>query len=272
MSSWRRIAAASWGPPLDPQIYGDLEIDATPLLAYLEEVRDATGVRVTVTHVVGRALGHALAAHPDINARLVRGRFHPRESIDIFFVAAVAGGTDVSGVKIAHVDRKSLTEVASELTRRVERVRSGEAEVGGSSKAVDSLPFSVLRRVLRLATWLTTDKNRNLKRLGLPRQPFGSAMVTSVGMFGVQKAYGPLSPLFRVPILALVSEITPKPVVIDEEIVVRPMLTVTATMDHRYLDGSHAAGLARNVRAYLENPAAFEPVATAAGVSKGGTT
>jgi hypothetical protein len=29
-------------------------------------------------------------------------------------------------------------------------------------------------------------------------------------------------------------------------------------MDHRYLDGAHAARLGRSVRAYLEDPAAFE--------------
>ena len=112
--------------------------------------------------------------------------------------------------------------------------------------------------MLRLATWLTTDRNVDLSRQGLPRQAFGSAMVSSVGMFGVQKAYGPLAPLYRVPILALVSEVTPKPVVVDGEIVARPILTLTATMDHRYLDGSHAARLGRSVREYLEDPSRFE--------------
>ena len=53
-------------------------------------------------------------------------------------------------------------------------------------------------------------------------------MVSSVGMFGVQKAYA--RALYRIPILALVSEVTKKPVVIDDEIVARPILTVTATM------------------------------------------
>jgi pyruvate dehydrogenase E2 component (dihydrolipoamide acetyltransferase) len=83
-------------------------------------------------------------------------------------------------------------------------------------------------------------------------------MVSSVGMFGVQKAYGPLSPLYRLPVLALVSEVTMKPVVAEGEIVARPILTVTATLDHRYLDGSHAASLGRSVQAYLDDPASFE--------------
>ena len=258
-TGWRKVAAAVWGNPNDPQIYGDLELDATMLLAHIEEVRRASGVRVTVTHVVGKALANALAEHGDLNARLYRGRFHPRESVDIFFVASVAGGQDVSGVKVVGADRKSLVEIAEELRRRVERIRSGgEAEVGQGQNVLDATPFWLLRPLLRFVTWLTADKNANLKRLGLPRQAFGSAMVSSVAMFGVQKAYGPLSPLFRIPILALVSEVTEKPVVVEGEVMARPILTVTATMDHRYLDGAHAAKLARSVRAYLENPAVFE--------------
>jgi pyruvate dehydrogenase E2 component (dihydrolipoamide acetyltransferase) len=37
------------------------------------------------------------------------------------------------------------------------------------------------------------------------------------------------------------------------------MLTVSVTMDHRYLDGAHAARLARSARAYLDDPRAHEP-------------
>lgn len=257
---WRRVAAAVWGQPNDPQIYGDFEIDATALSAFIEEARRMTDVRVTVTHVVGKAIAHGLGENPDLNSRLHRGRFTPRESVDIFFVASVAGGNEVSGVKVVGADRKSVVEIADELARRVERVRSGDAEVGGSAGVIDRLPLWVLGPVLRFVTWLTADRNIDLRRLGLPRQAFGSAMVTSVGMFGVQKAYAPLAPLYRIPILALVSEVTLKPVVVDNEIVARPILTVTATLDHRYLDGSHAARLARSVRAYLENPGAFESV------------
>jgi pyruvate dehydrogenase E2 component (dihydrolipoamide acetyltransferase) len=256
---WRKVAAATWDGPSDPQIYGDLEVDATRLLTFIDEARRKTGVHVTVTHAVGKAIAHALAEHPDLNTRLHRGRFIPRESVDIFFVASVAGGQEVSGVKLVSADRKSIVEIAEELGRRVHRIRhGGEAEVGRSQTAIDTTPFWLLRPLLTLVTWLTADRNVDLKRLGLPRQAFGSAMVSSVAMFGVQKAYGPLSPLYRIPILALVSEVSDKPMVENGEIVARPILTMTATMDHRFLDGSHAARLASSVRAYLEDPAAFE--------------
>jgi pyruvate/2-oxoglutarate dehydrogenase complex dihydrolipoamide acyltransferase (E2) component len=255
---WRAIAAAIWKRPNDPQIYGDLEIDAASLLAFVDAGRRSTGIHVTVTHAVGKALALALAEQPELNTRLYRGRFLPRASVDIFFVAAVEGGKQVSGVKIERADQKSLVEIADELVRRVARVRAGNAEVTMKGP-LGWAPSWLLRAVLKAGTWLTADKNVDLERLGLPRQAFGSAMVSSVGMFGVQKAYAPLAPLYRIPILVLVSEVADKPVVVDGEIVVRPILTITATMDHRYLDGSHAARLARTIRAYLEDPSAFEP-------------
>ena len=253
---WRKIAPAIWGSPRDPQIYGEIEVDAGPLLAFIEEARQAGSARVTVTHVVGKAIAHALAEHPDLNVRLARGRFVPRASVDVFFVVSVDEGRDLSGVKIRGADTKSVVEIAQELRARVERIRSGaDAEFGKARKIVDGTPTPLLRVFLRLADLLTGAFGFDLRRFGLPREPFGSAMVTSVGMFGVQRAFGPLSPYYRIPFLALVSEVTQKAVVVDGEVVARPILTVSATMDHRYLDGSHAARLARSVRSCLEDPA-----------------
>jgi pyruvate dehydrogenase E2 component (dihydrolipoamide acetyltransferase) len=267
-TGWRKVAAATWRQPNDPQIYGDLDVDARQLLAFVEKAREATGVRVTVTHLVGKAIARALAEQPDLNTLLYRGRFIARESVDIFFAVSVEGGKEVSGIKVVGADEKPVFEIAEELRRRAERIRSGEREVGGATKTIDATPFWLLQPLLRLTTWLTADKGVGLKRLGLPRRAFGSAMVSSVAMFGVQKAYGPLSPLYRIPILALVSEVALKPVVAEGEIVARPILTITATMDHRYLDGAHAAKLGRSVREYLEDPGAFETVSAPGAAAK----
>ena len=258
--SWRKLAPAVWGSPRDPQIYGELEVDAGPLLAFVDEARAATGVRVTVTHLVGRAVALALAEQPDLNAVLARGRFLQRESVDIFFVVALEGGRDLSGVKVRRADAKSAVDLATELAERSARLRAGEdASFGRSKRMIDVLPTRLLRLGLRLADRLTGDFRLDLRRHGLPRDAFGSAMVTSVGMFGVQRAYAPLSPYYRIPFLVLVSEVAEKPVVVEGRVVPRPVLGLTVTMDHRYLDGAHAAGLARSVRAYLADPAAREP-------------
>lgn len=255
IDSWRKIAAASWGRPVDPQIYGELEVDAERLLDFIERERERSGEHVTATHLVGRALAVALAANPDVNVRLRRGRFERRETVDVFFVVAVAEGRELSGVKVVAADKKPAAEIARELTHRARRVRAGEeAELGSSKRLLGSTPTWLLRGGLRLATWLVYDRGISLRRIGLPADAFGSAIVSSVAAFGAERAYGPLSPWYRVPVLALVSKVEAKPAVVDGEVAARPRLTVTATLDHRYVDGAHAGRLVDSVRSYLEDP------------------
>jgi hypothetical protein len=259
LDSWRKIAAASWGRPSDPQIYGELEVDAARLLEFVERERERSGEHLTVTHLVGRALALALAANPDVNVRLCRGRFVRRESADIFFVVSVAEGKELSGVKVVAAERKSAAEIARELTGRAERARTGEeAELGSSKRLLGKTPTWLLRGSLRFATWLVYDRGISLRRIGLPVDAFGSAIVSSVSAFGAERAYGPLNPWYRVPVLALVSKVEMKPAVVDGEVVARPRLTLTATLDHRYVDGAHAGRLVGSVRAYLEDPEVFE--------------
>lgn len=260
IQGWRKIAAATWSHPNDPQIFGDMEFDATPILEFIEEARRATGVPLTLTHVVGKAIGHALGEHPDLNVHLYRGNFVQRETVDIFFIVSVGEGSELSGVKVVRTDEKPVVEIAKELKARADRIRGGDDVEFGKTKTIFAkTPRKLLQLGFRAASWLTTDKNIDLKKYGLPRQPFGSAMVTSVGMFGIQHAYAPLSPYYRVPLIVLVGEVARKPVAVGDNVEIKPILTLSATLDHRYLDGYHAARIARSVRDYLEDPKRFEP-------------
>ena len=257
---WRKIAAAAWGKPNDPQIFGDIDVDATALLGFIEEVRAATGTRLTVTTMVGRALAKALADHPDLNVRMYRGHFIQRETVDIFFIVSAGKGSELSGVKVENADRKSALDIAKELAGRATRIKTGEDnELGKTKKMIGSTPRRLLPTSIRVSSWLTSDRDLDLKRYGLPRQAFGSAMVTSVGMFGIQHAYAPLADYYRVPFLVLVGEVAERPAVVDGNVVARPMFTLAATLDHRYIDGFHAARLARSVTGYLAEPKRFEP-------------
>jgi pyruvate/2-oxoglutarate dehydrogenase complex dihydrolipoamide acyltransferase (E2) component len=257
------ISAATWGAPSDPQIYGDLDLDARPLLAHVAACR-AAGHPVTITHLVGRAVAHALATHPDLNGRIHRGRFVRRDAVDIFFIASAGGGSELSGVKVEGADVKPVTAIAEEVPRRAGRIRAGEDELGRAKAVLDRVPPRLLRVLMQLMAWLAIDLDLDLPQLGVRRQTFGSALVSSVGMFGIGHAYAPLSAFYRVPFLVLVGEVTDRAVVEDGQVVARPVLTVTATLDHRYLDGFHAARLAAAVRAYCADPAAHEPPVTGA--------
>ncbi len=104
---WRKLAGSTWGRPMDPQFYGDLELDAGQLLAYIDEVRQVTGVHLTMTHLVGRAVAHGLAKVPELRVRLARGREYRREGVDVFFIVTTEGGRELTGVKVHGADRKS---------------------------------------------------------------------------------------------------------------------------------------------------------------------
>ena len=260
VGGWRKLAGSAWGRPMDPQFYGDLELDAEPLLDYIARVRQADGVHLTVTHLVGRAVAHGLAAVPELQVRLAHGREYDRESVDVFFIVTTGGGNELTGVKVEAADQKSAVQIATEVTSRCAAISGGsDPELGRGKALLTTLPPRMLGAALRLGAWLTSDLNLDLRRLGMPRQAFGGAMITSVGMWGVGHAYSPLAHYYRVPVLVLVGAVREAPAVVGDAVVARPMLTITATFDHRYVDGYHAAKFAEAVRAYCADPASFEP-------------
>ncbi len=259
MTGWRRIASAMWSAPDDPQIFGALDVDAAPVEAFIARAR-ARGHRVTPTHLVGRALAHALEAVPDLNVRIHRGRIRPRRSIDIFFITSVAGGHDLSGVKIADIPSKPAFAVAEELTRRSGAMKRGDdRDFARAKRLTDRAPPWLLRRVLRLEAWLTEDLGLDLPALGFPREPFGSAMVTSVGAFGLPHGFAPLAWMYDVPLLILIGELTERAVAAGGRVEARRVLPITATIDHRYVDGWHVSHAVRAFREYLAAPERFEP-------------
>jgi pyruvate dehydrogenase E2 component (dihydrolipoamide acetyltransferase) len=248
-----------WQAPNDPQIYGAFEVDARNARRFIAEA-EAQGQHITATHLVGRAVSHALRVVPDLNVRIVGTRAIPRPSIDIFFITAVAAGNDLSGVKVSEVDRKSAAQVAHELSERAQRLKTGgDAEFMRSKRLLDRLPRAALRAALRASALLTERLQLELPALALHKSPFGSAMITSVGMFGLPQGFAPLAWMYDVPVLVLVSEIVERPVVVDHQVVARPVIPLTATIDHRYVDGFHISRAMGALRAYLEDPAAFEP-------------
>lgn len=263
LTGWRRVASAMWHPPDDPQIFGALDIEATALQAFIERAR-AAGHHVTTTHLVARAIAHALERVPDLNIQIRGGRGIPRPSIDVFVITAVSGGHDLSGIKVVDVPRKSAVAIADELGARVARLKSGDdRELARTKQVTDRMPGWLLRRMLRATAFLSETLRLDIPALGLHPMPFGSAMITNVATFGLPQGFAPLAWMYDVPLLVLVGELAERALVVDGRVVARPVLPITATIDHRYVDGWHVSEAMRAFRAYLEAPASFEPVLAA---------
>ena len=252
---WRKLAGAAWGPPTDPQFFGEMEIDAEALTDLARRERERTGVHVTITHLVGRAVALGLVAVPSLGMRLAHGREYPRDSVDVFFIVATDGGDELTGVKVEGADRLSPVEIATALERRTTAIETGaDQEFGRAKQMLTLLPPRMLRQALRFSAWLSSDLHLDLPVLGVRKEAFGGAMVTSVGMWGVQHAYSPLAAYYRVPLLVCIGAVSPRPVAVAGRVIVRPMFTLTATFDHRYVDGYHAAQFAQAVQRYCAHP------------------
>jgi pyruvate/2-oxoglutarate dehydrogenase complex dihydrolipoamide acyltransferase (E2) component len=254
MSSTRRkLAIATWSAPREANIYGKLSIDAGGALAYVEHLRKQTGEKVTIGHIVGKAAAMAMKSAPGLNGRIVFGKFVPHETVDVTFLVALEEGQDLAKTKIARADEKTITDIARALGEGAGKLREGRDEGFEKSKGiVRALPSWALKPVLWTTGFLTGALG--VSAFGLEPFPFGSCVVTNVGALGIDEGYAPPTPFARVPVLLLVGAVKEQPAVVAGEVVPRPMITITATVDHRFIDGAQLGVLGRMVRKGVEEP------------------
>jgi pyruvate dehydrogenase E2 component (dihydrolipoamide acetyltransferase) len=257
-----RIAAATWRAPAAGALYGRVELDAGPALDHHDRLRAATGARATITHLVGKAVAMALVDAPDLNARVVLGRLRPLPTVDVSFVVSTRAGSDLSSVRLRSVDRLSVAEIAGLLADRADPVRRGDdADFGRSSGLMARIPFPLARPALWAAGFVQSGLGMAVPVLGLKADAFGGAMVSSVASFGVEQGFGALVPFTRVGALVLVGAVADRPVVRDGQVVVRPMVDLGITLDHRLVDGAQLGPAIATLRRVIESPdAALGPV------------
>lgn len=255
LSTWRKVAIHAWSRPADPTVYGVLELDCEPALAYIDALRERTGERITLTHLVGKAAATAIASRPEINAIIRRGRIYARETTDVFFQIAFEGGEDLAGAKIVSADRKSLVEIAKELRERAEHVRTRRNhETQRSTRLLGKLPPWMTGLAMRAGETLSYDFGLNLSRFGIPFDAFGSCMITNVAGFGIEAGWAPLLPFSRVPILLTVGAVRETPRAREGRVDVGKRVRIGVTFDHRLLDGYQAGAMAKRFRDVFERP------------------
>ena len=271
VSSFRMIAIGTWKTAKDPSVYGSLAIDVDPALAYVDRFREATGQKITLTHLMAKAVGLALAEMPDANAILRFNRIYLRKDVDVFFQVMMTdpetGQIDLSGLTIRQADQKSMPAIVEEFRAVAEKVRAGkDQEKEQTRQTFKRLPGFLVGWVLDLIGTLLYTFNLNLRSLGLPRDPFGSVMVTNIGSLGLEEAYVPLVPYSRVPLLLAMGGVKKVPVVDEQTDAIRVarVMRVFATFDHRILDGAHAAKMAATLQRVFADPDThFGPVPAA---------
>ncbi|MFT4627652.1 MAG: pyruvate/2-oxoglutarate dehydrogenase complex dihydrolipoamide acyltransferase (E2) component [Myxococcota bacterium] len=260
LSTWRKVAAVAWDSPYQAAILGQLPVRAEPLEAYIASERERTGQRITLTHCVARAVAVVLRRYPDANAFPRLGGLYRRKQVNVFLQVALQtserlGKVDLSGVLVREADTLTVSEIAEQVAARAAKLRAGNDQAFQQTKdQMRGMPAFVLRRLLRVLQVVQYEFNLDTSFLGTPGDPFGSALVTSMGMFDVPVAWAPFMPLARTPLIVCIGAVRDEPVVQDGEVVAGRVFRLQATIDHRVLDGVQAARLSQGIATLLANP------------------
>jgi pyruvate/2-oxoglutarate dehydrogenase complex dihydrolipoamide acyltransferase (E2) component len=255
LSSWRKISMGSWRPNGDSQVYCELRFNAGPALEKMAAITKRTGKKITMTHFMGKVMGKALIEVPDLNVLVRMHKIYPRRDVDIFFHVSVEE-TELSGHVIRRIDTKKLEDISQELTRNVSDIKSDKDKQFKKIKnSWNGIPSFLAGKVLDLIAFISYTLNLNIPKSNIPRDCFGSMMITNIGTLGFSSAFVPLAPYTRIPLILALGKTEWRPVCVsDGTVVSQQQVSLCFTFDHRVMDGARGAKLASSIQKYLENP------------------
>jgi pyruvate dehydrogenase E2 component (dihydrolipoamide acetyltransferase) len=273
-TKFRRLSIGSWKAPDDPTIYGVLELNVENALRHLDVLRSRTREKITITHFLGKMFAQVLKLHPELNCEIRFGKIYPRKTIDISFQVAIEDETADIGLKHRHdlsaglvrsADQKTIIEIAEELNASARQIRTKQDPGFAGIKRISWwIPGFLQSAAVGLIQCIISGLNLWSPALGIPKNAFGSLMVTNVGSLGLDFALPALFPPASVPAIIAVGAIYKAPVydTDDAGVVTRTRLErhirLCGAFDHRYIDGLHASRIARDMRRFTENPELFE--------------
>lgn len=199
------------------QTYMSLHADAGAIMAFrkslLPVIEASHGARLTITDLMMKVTGAAVAAHPVINTRWTDEGIVYLPEVHMGMAMALDDGLIVPVIR--DINRKGLGQIARERTELIARCRA--------------------------------------KRF-MPDDISGSTFTLSaMGMFGIESFTANLNRPESA-ILA-VGAIIEKAVVVDGQLVIRPMVNLTLTYDHRIIDGAEAGKFMQTLKSLVEEPA-----------------
>ncbi len=193
------------------------EIDITELESLRGRMNDRWGAargKLTLLPFLVRAMVLALKDFPQMNARYDDEKGVVQRYAPVHLGVAAQTDNGLMVPVLRHAESHDLWHCASEIRRLAEAVRDGSAKR-------DELSGSTIT-------------------------------LTSLGALG-----GIVStPVINHPEVAIVgvNRVVERPVVLDGVVVVRKMMNLSSSFDHRVVDGMHAAQFIQDIRSYLECP------------------
>ncbi len=196
------------------------EIDAYGLVDFRKKLltkEKELNTRITYTDLIVYITSRTLEEFPLINASIIENTIKVWEDINIGIAVALEDGLVVPVIKNA--DKKSLITISKELK--------------------------------------DLSKKAKEKKLNISDVEDGTFTITNLGAYG--GGYRFETVIINQPESAILGTggITDRPVVINKEIVIRPIMTYYLTYDHRSIDGALAVRFMAKVKENCENALSF---------------
>lgn len=205
-----------------PEIHVTVDIRMDEVVRVRERLNKSLaseGVKLSVGDFVTKAVAMSLRRHPAVNATFQGDNSNLAQAVIVRHAGVNVGiAVALEGGLIVPVlrnaDAYGLRDIRVESEKLYEAARSGR---------------------------LTGDQMTG-----------GTFTISNLGMFGV-KQFDAVLALPQVAILA-VAAAEKRPIVVNDQITVGTMMTVTLTADHRGVDGAAAAEFLRTLKGFLEEP------------------
>jgi pyruvate dehydrogenase E2 component (dihydrolipoamide acetyltransferase) len=257
-TNWRKVASTIYRKPTDSKIYGTVDIDVTELEKFIAEKRKQ-GVKTTLTYILTLIVGRAIRQEvPELNTYVRRGKIIQRKQVDATVSVLLPGG-QMGSVNVENADILTISELSDEITAKIRQSRKGdESDAMQSKNILSSVPWPFRNWLFRLYRTITISWGLSLPYLGLSPNSFGSYVISNIGSLGLDTGYGSLLPSSNVSVVFIIGNVIKKPVIVNDEIVVRKIMVLSATLDHRVVDGSHGGRLFRVIKYFVKNPHLLE--------------
>ena len=256
---WRQTASAVYLMPSDGRIWGTYEADVSRTLAYMKKKKTA-GINLTLTHMLIAAVARAYRDDvPELNCFARRGKIIHRDSVGIFVSVDIPESREMSGFLIDRAEDRGIDEICDIMTEKVELYRRRQESGAVTSKYVLArIPWLLRRPVFLVLRFILATLGLPLRAIKADPNSFGSVLISNIGTHGLQYGMAAILPVSNLPVVVLMGMLERKPVVRNERVVIRDMLPLSCTLDHRVCDGSMGGRLARAVQRYLNNPELLE--------------
>ncbi|MBA2403470.1 MAG: 2-oxo acid dehydrogenase subunit E2 [Bdellovibrionales bacterium] len=255
LTSWRKISMGSWRPNGDSHVYCEIRVNAEQAVKKIKAMSASSGQKITMTHFMGKVMGKVLKEVPDLNVLVRLNNIYARRDVDIFFQVSL-DETELSGHVVRCIDTKSLASISQELTDTVVAIRKDEDQTFKKIKqSWNAIPTFMAKCVLDVIAFVSYTLNLNIKGSNVPKDCFGSMMITNIGSLGFSSAFVPLAPYTRIPLVLALGKTELRPVCREDGTVTsEQQISLCFTFDHRVMDGAQGAKMSFAIKKYFINP------------------